>query len=136
MLILENIISNIQLSHFCLVLITAQVVVLFHFWQKLNKQRQSVSGIESELKALLLCERGIVERLKQQQQQVRSMADRQDKLEITDTSSSNYKQAKALMQHGATTDELVDTCDLSRGELELISHLQNVRQALYMNKVA
>lgn len=136
MLTLESVISNIQFVHFCLLLIVIQSLFMLDFWKKLNKQEDVVHAVENELKALLLCERGIAERLKQQQQQVRNVADRQDKLEISESSNSSYKQAKALMEHGATTDELVDTCDLSRGELELISHLQNVRQAIYMNKVA
>jgi len=45
--------------------------------------------------------------------------------EDIDMDNSGYKQAVALMQRGADTDELVDACDLSRGELDLLSRLQS-----------
>ena len=58
--------------------------------------------------------------VKQQQKQVRSMIERQDNLEISNSSNTSYKQAMVLLQKGASTDELIDACDLSRGELELL----------------
>ena len=84
-------------------------------------QENALTELRWELEALLLCERGMGDRLRQQQKQVRSMIERQDNLEISDSSNTSYKQAMVLLQKGASTDELFDACDLSRGELELMS---------------
>ena len=131
---IQGFLPHIQLVHICLSLVFVQLALLFVFRKRLNQQEQFIDSIKNEIHALLLCERGIADRLKQQQQQVRWMADRQDKLELTEAASGNYKQAMALMKRGASTDEVVDTCDLSRGELELISHLQNIRDVVYNNR--
>ncbi|MFT7458596.1 MAG: hypothetical protein ACI909_001269 [Planctomycetota bacterium] len=91
---------------------------------KNEQQAQLLMTIKQEMEALLMCERGMGVRIKQQQQQVRSMIDRQDKLEISDGSNPSYKHAMVLLQKGISTDELIEACDLSRGELELLSRLK------------
>lgn len=122
------ILDALQLTHLLLLLLGVQSFVLLRFQKQLKQQRKMTEELRKEMEALLLCERSIADRIKKQQQQMYGITSRQDKLEITETSQVNYKQAIALMRKGATTEELVETCDISRGEVELISHLENLKQ--------
>jgi hypothetical protein len=52
-------------------------------------------------------------------------------VEIGDVSNTSYKQAMVLLQKGARTDELIDACDLSREELDLLSRMKIGTTARY-----
>ncbi len=92
--------------------------------KKLLEQGKLLAIVNEDMKALLICEQGMGKRIKTQQQQVRDVIERQDKVEISDGGNTSYKQAMVLLQKGASTDELIDACDLSRGELDLLSRLK------------
>ena len=96
--------------------------------RKLHKQQRQIEGLNAELNVLLSCSRGISERLHTYQHQFRNITERQDQLEVGDSGSTDYKQAIALFNRGATEDEMLSTCDLSRGEINLIAHLQKAKQ--------
>ena len=95
--------------------------------KKTRMQERQIKQLNQELNALLSCSRGISQKLHSYQHQFRYLNDRQDKLEIGESGSSDYKQAMALLNRGATEDEMLSACDLSRGELNLIAHLQKAR---------
>ena len=113
-----------QIGHLALILILVQSYVVFCIWEKSKSQTRFIKEAYKEVQALLSCERGMADRIKNQQQQMHGITERQDQLEISETSQVNYKQAIALMKKGATASEMVEACDISRGELELISRLQ------------
>jgi len=113
-----------SISCICLFVVVVQAVYLRKLTSDLQRQKQIIADVKQELGALLLCERGMGDRIRQQQQQVRSMIERQDTLEISGGSQTSYKQAMVLLQKGASADELIDACDLSRGELELLARLK------------
>lgn len=92
-----------------------------------HSQHRQINLLSEELNALLSCSRGISERLHSHQHQFRNIAERQDKLEVTESGNSGYKQAIALFNRGASEDEMLSTCDLSRGEINLITHLQKAK---------
>lgn len=102
------------------------VICLLNHQRKLNGQIKQTLKLQEEMTALLSCERGMGERIKQQQRFIRNMEDRQDKLEIEDAGTTSYKQAMALLRKGVSADELVDACDMSRGELELLSRIKTL----------
>ena len=91
----------------------------------LTEQSGKLEECKSEITALLQCEKGMGSRLKQQQQQVRNIIERQDKIEVSDGAGTSYRQAMVLLNKGASADELIDACDMSRGELELLSRLNS-----------
>ena len=95
--------------------------------KKTRMQERQIKQLNQELNALLSCSRGISQKLHSYQHQFRYLNDRQDKLEIGESGSSDYKQAMVLLNRGATEDEMLSACDLSRGELNLIAHLQKAR---------
>ena len=105
-------------------LFTLMGIKIWRLDRQFKQQGKLLAIVNEEMKALLVCEKGMGQRIKQQQKQVKEMIDRQDKLEISDGSNTSYKQAMILLQKGASTDELIEACDLSRGELELLSRLK------------
>jgi uncharacterized protein DUF2802 len=95
--------------------------------QQSNQQHKKINQLYEELNALLSCSRGISERLHTHQYQFQNIVERQDKLEVSEAGSAGYKQAVALFNKGASEDEMLSTCDLSRGEINLIAHLQKAK---------
>ncbi len=133
MTVIENLLSPIPLTYICSAFVLILTYVVLRLWMKLYNQRLELMDLRKELEVLLLCDRGMADRIKNQQQQMHGIVDRQDRLEINESPQVNYKQAIALMKRGATTDELVEACDISRGELELISHLHNSNSTIPSN---
>ena len=113
-----------------LFIVAVQTITLRKLEGTMQHQGQVVTDLRQEMNALLSCERCIGDRIKQQQQQVRCVIERQDRLEISDASNTSYKQAMVLLQKGASTDELIDACDLSRGELDLLSRLKIASESI------
>lgn len=112
---------------FLSIVVTMLVISTLHLRKKTHIQYRRINQLNEELNALLSCSRGISERLHSYQHQFRNITERQDKLEVGEPGSAGYKQAIALFNRGATEDEMLSTCDLSRGEINLIAHLQNAK---------
>jgi len=117
----------ILIPSFLSVVVTMLVISTLHLRKKAHNQYRQINQLNEELNALLSCSRGISERLHAYQHQFRNIIERQDKLEVGEPGSTSYKQAIALFNRGATEDEMVSACDLSRGEINLIAHLQKAK---------
>ncbi len=117
----------ILIPSFLSVVVTMLVISTLHLRKKAHNQDRQMNQLNEELNALLSCSRGISERLHAYQHQFRNIIERQDKLEVGEPGSTSYKQAIALFNRGATEDEMVSACDLSRGEINLIAHLQKAK---------
>ena len=90
--------------------------------KKTRDQEQQIRQLSQELNALLSCSHGELNLIAHFQ------TERQDKLEVGEPEYNGYKQAIALYNRGASEDEMLSACDLSRGELNLIAHLQKARE--------
>ncbi len=124
--------TNIELLYNLLPLflcgvVTILIVSTMRLRQQTHVQHKKINQLNEELSALLSCSRGISEKLHSHQYQFQNMTERQDKLEIAEPGNGGYKQAIALFNRGASEDEMLSTCDLSRGEINLITHLQKAK---------
>jgi len=124
--------TNIEMLYnlvplFLSVVVTILILTTVRLLKQTHYQHRQINNLNKELNALLSCSRGISEKLHSHQHQFQNIAERQDKLEITETSNAGYKQAIALFNRGASEDEMLSTCDLSRGEINLITHLQKAK---------
>ena len=99
-------------------------------WQQ---QQQSMETLQKDLRAL--CQSAVqvggrVSRLeqglKQLQQRQQELGMRQDKMIQPEPEARNFEQAIKLAQKGASIEELMDICDLSRGEAELMSMMHRL----------
>jgi len=111
-----------------LALFALSMLFIVNLFQKVRQQARTIRKISSELDALLACSRGISERLHQHQKQFKIIQDRQDHMEVPDNGDLVYKHAISLINRGMTEDEMMDSCELSRGEISMIAHLQKARQ--------
>ena len=109
------------------IVVAMLVISTIRLRQQSNNQHKRISQLNEELNALLSCSRGISERLPSHQNQFQNITKRQDNHETIEPGHAGYKQAIALYNRGASEDEMQSTCDLSRGEINLITHLQKAK---------
>lgn len=117
------------------IVVAMLVVSTIRLRQQTNSQHRKINQLNEELNALLSCSRGISEKLHSHQYQFQNIAERQDKLEVAEPGHSGYKQAIALYNRGASEDEMLTTCDLSRGEINLITHLQRAKSSSHSQTI-
>ncbi len=89
---------------------------------------KDIKGAQNDVRALLVCSRGMANRVDKQQVQLQKIAQRQDKMEFQNPSRSHYGQASAMARKGANPDELMSYFGVSRGEAELIIHLNRLQR--------
>lgn len=115
-----------------LLLTAGQIIALM----RLHRTRQRCEDLEqwlrkntSDLAAFEKAAIGAGERLVRMEQQVRRLVERQDQVEMYSSNDRPYSQAIQLVQRGASVEELISTCGLTRGEAELICVLHGNREA-------
>ena len=64
--------------------------------------------------------------VKQLQQRQQELGLRQDKMVHPEPEARSFEQAIKLAQKGASVEELMDICELSRGEAELLSMMHRL----------
>ncbi len=113
-------------------LIICMVICAYLGWQifqlkrTISQREKSYHFMHQDLHGLILCMRGITQRFEKQQKQLRSVTIRQNDIQAMNTNDSNYEQAILLMDKGATIEELIETCGLSKGEAELMNRINNI----------
>lgn len=114
------------------------LLVIGHFlsWIHVRHLRRRQTGmaktLHQALDDLAAFEKAAIrvgEQLIRLEQKVRGVMDRQDQLEMWTSGSRPYSQAIQLVQRGASVDELMSMCSLTRGEAELICMLHGTREA-------
>ncbi len=108
-----------------LLLLLCQALVFFKFKNIIYSQQKKIKFLKNDVQALLLCARGVGEKLHCQQSEFRYIQERQDKLEINEGNHGmSYKQIMGLMGQGVSRNEMMSSCDLTQGEVDLMAHLQ------------
>ena len=83
-------------------------------------QQQQIKGLSHELQTMTSAAYGVGKRINQLAGQLRELDDRQEEFDLKDQGSHSMQQAIALVHKGATVDELVENCEMSLGEAELL----------------
>ena len=102
--------------------------------QKAAALRQELLAAKDEYSAILETNKGLSlgavslnERLARIEQEFSRLHEDVDRMSLTEQDSRAFTQAIKLAGRGANVDELVETCDLSKGEAELIVLLHSQR---------
>lgn len=106
-------------------------LVFFSLRNIKHKNRQlekTINDLENTVRALTTGSVGLGERLVALEQRARSMAKRQDDIDLREASTP-YDQAIQLANKGSDTEKLVSSCGVSRGEAQLIVNLQKYNKA-------
>ncbi|MDX2503623.1 MAG: DUF2802 domain-containing protein [Gammaproteobacteria bacterium] len=88
--------------------------------QYTSLQQKQLKELAHELQTMTKAAYGVGKRINQLAGQIRELDDRQEEFDLKEQGSHSMQQAIALVQKGATIDELMDTCEMSRGEAELL----------------
>lgn len=86
-----------------------------------------ISALRGELEAMLSGSRGVGEKLRHIEGQIRQQNDKQHQLGRQGPDANSMKQAIELARKGATTEELISICGLSHGEAELLVMMHRSR---------
>jgi len=86
---------------------------------------ERIDKLENELSALLDGSFGMGNQLNELQRDMKDTRDKQQQLEQRDLGALPYNQAVRMVASGATVDQLVNQCGLSRSEADLIMLLHN-----------
>ena len=120
----------IDLSLFSLILVVILAIALMLVWKKQGELRRLVADKEQqlqrhqqELNALYTGAAGVGSHLARLENQVNSLTDRQEQLDVRDPTTQNYSLAIDLVHQGADANELVRQCGLMHEEAELLVRL-------------
>jgi len=126
---------NITIFLFVLVSISLIAIVVLGFLvfnlkneiyqlKKFNAKLYSrLTGVVQEQQTMNSATYGIGKKISHISTQVQNLDARQDELDLKEQADKPIQQAIALAEKGATLDELMDNCALSRGEAELLLRL-------------
>ncbi len=83
-------------------------------------QQKQLKDLSHELQSMTSAAYGVGKRISQLAGQLRELDDRQEEFDLKDQGSHSMQQAIALVHKGATVEELVENCEMSVGEAELL----------------
>jgi hypothetical protein len=116
---------------FCLVVLLRQQLRLSRLQRQLARPQEEgreFAELKTNVDAMLRCNRGVSDMLREHQRQIRQLQSRQEGLELQDSGLSRYRQAVTLIGKGADQEELISSCGLSRGEAELVAHIGQLQR--------
>ncbi|GAB6040248.1 DUF2802 domain-containing protein [Endothiovibrio diazotrophicus] len=88
--------------------------------QEDERLRQEVQRLRDDLGALCSGAVGVSERVARIEQKLQRVSERQEQMEFSTVESQPYDQAVELARKGATAEELVAHCGLTKGEADLV----------------
>lgn len=90
---------------------------------------RTLRAVQQDLRALTTAAVGMGERLTQLERRQRHLAERQDQMDIYETTNQPYEHAIQMAQQGARPEDLVKACGLSVSEAELITIMHRLDKA-------
>ena len=93
------------------------------------RQATQIDTLKSDMRALVSAAIGVGERVHKIEKSLKEVSHRQEVIDQTDPGAQAYQQAIKMAQKGASIDELIDICGLTRGEAELIAMLHRMERS-------
>lgn len=97
--------------------------------KRLLAQDDIVSQNQESIRALFSGAAGVGDHLMRVEHLMKRVAERQDQLDIKDSSSYSYDHAIKLIQGGADYEEVIAQCGLVREEADLLVQMYRYEQA-------
>lgn len=112
------------------------LMLTLYLYRRFRRQREQqlndIDVLRRDLRALTTAALGVGKRVTRMERQQRQLADRpepQAPVVIHDAANQPYEQAIRMVQHGSSTDDLVNICGLSESEAELIRMMHRFDKA-------
>jgi hypothetical protein len=87
---------------------------------KVSTQETALLSLRGALSALCADERLADQRQSRLERQLRQVGEQQELLLLRDPEAGPYRQAMRLARKGASSEDLIATCGLTRGEADLL----------------
>ncbi len=108
------------------------LVVAFYALVAARRERQRMAreaeAVRTDLRGLVSAAVGVGERVMRLERQLSHLAERQDQLDLSDPAHQSYQQAIRMARRGASMEDLMDVCGLTRGEAELVAMLHRLEE--------
>ena len=114
-------------------LLVGLIILILRLKGVQHQQAESQSTLQADLRAI--CNAALqmgekISRIEQEnkaiKQRQQELGVRQDKMAQTDTHEAGFEQAIKLARKGSSVEEIMDICNLSRGEAELIAMMHRL----------
>lgn len=117
------------LASIALLLAATAAVAAFWALRRLQEEQARVTALQNDLRALCNSAVNVGARINAVEQRLRQLSLRQDQLGMQQQGAGearSFDQAAKMVRKGASIDEVVDVCGLSRGEAELVAMMQRL----------
>lgn len=95
-----------------------------------TRNAKLIETMQADIHALCSGAAGIGERVSRIDERLRRTSERQEQLEMhKGADDRTYAQAIRMVQSGSSIQDVMNICDISRGEAELIMMMHNVEKA-------
>lgn len=96
---------------------------------QLRQQRKNNIDLRQQMRALTSAALGMGERVLKMERNQKHLGERQDQVVMYEPANQPYEQAINMAQHGASIEELVDSCGVSENEAHLIDLMSRLDKA-------
>ena len=97
--------------------------------EKLQHEHKHRVRLECEVAALLSCSRTLGNKVKENLKQQRALIRQIDNIELNEGGSDAVEHAAELLDKGIAMEEVAKICELSQGEVDLLSKFSGLRHA-------
>jgi len=120
-----------------LLVVLTFVVLIGRLQQKITLQKQQIQTLQRDLRSLCSAAVNAGERLGQierassqlsREQKILSQKQSQSTIRVATADGSSFDQALKLAQKGASAEEMVDICSITRGEADLIAMMHRLER--------
>jgi hypothetical protein len=112
-----------------LLLAVIAIVLAYRLRQGLRRSRAQQDALQADLRALVSAAIGVGERVHRIEKSLKEVSHRQEQIDQTDPGAQAYQQAIKMAQKGASAEELIEICGLTRGEADLIAMLHRMERS-------
>ena len=95
----------------------------------LRRQQKANTDLRQQMRALTSAALGMGERVLEMERRQKHLAERQEQVDIYESANQPYEQAIRMAQHGASIEDLVDSCGVSENEAHLIDLMSKLDKA-------
>ena len=109
--------------------VTVTLFLLFRLSGQLRQQRKMTTDLRQQMRALTSAALGMGERVLKMERNQKHLGERQDQVVMYEPANQPYEQAINMAQHGASIEEMVDSCGVSENEAHLIELMSKFDKA-------
>lgn len=112
-----------------LALALASLALALRSLKALRQSQEELGSLKADMRALVSAAIGVGERVHRIEKSLKEVSHRQEQIDQTDPGAQAYQQAIKMAQKGASAEELIEICGLTRGEADLIAMLHRMERS-------